>query len=114
MIKIKKEILEKYNPILIEEFKKTFPIYFLGILANGLNIMFHFLLPYIIGQILDMLLQGNFSIDEIFSKVYQFMIVSVLILLQRGLYRSLFYRTAQISITKLRKKVIHHLQYVKP
>lgn len=114
MIKIKKEILKKYNPILIEEFKKTFPIYFLGILANGLNIVFHFLLPYIIGQILDMLLQGNFSTNEIFSKVYQFMIVSILILVQRGLYRSLFYRTAQISITKLRKKVTHHLQYVKP
>lgn len=114
MIKIKKEILKKYNPILIEEFKKTFPIYFLGILANGLNIVFHFLLPYIIGQILDMLLQGDFSTDEIFSKVYQFMIVSILILVQRGLYRSLFYRTAQISITKLRKKVTHHLQYVKP
>lgn len=114
MKKTKKEILEKYNPILIEEFKKTFPFYFLGILANGLNIVFHFLLPYIIGQILDMLLQGDFSTDEIFSKVYQFMIVSILILLQRGLYRSLFYRTAQISITKLRKKVTHHLQYVKP
>ena len=114
MKKTKKEKLEKYNPILIEEFKKTFPIYFLGILANGLNIVFHFLLPYIIGQILDMLLQGDFSTDEIFSKVYQFMIVSILILVQRGLYRSLFYRTAQISITKLRKKVTHHLQYVKP
>lgn len=114
MEKIKKAILEKYNPILIEEFKKTFPIYFLGILANGLNIVFHFLLPYIIGQILDMLLQGNFTTDEIFIKVYQFMGVSVLILIQRGLYRSLLYRTAQISITKLRKKVTHHLQYVKP
>lgn len=114
MKKTKKEILGKYNPILIEEFKKTFPIYFLGILANGLNIVFHFLLPYIIGQILDMLLQGDFSTDEIFSKVYQFMIVSVLILLQRGMYRSLLFRTARISDTKLRKKVIHHLQYVRP
>lgn len=105
---------EKYNPILIEEFKKTFPIYFIGALANGLNIIFHFLLPYIIGQILDMLLQGNFSIDEIFNKVYQFMFVSLLILLQRSLYRSLLFRTARISDTKLRKKVIHHLQYVRP
>lgn len=114
IIKRIKEEFKSYNPILIEEFKRTFPIYFLGILANGFNIVFHFILPYIIGQILDMLLQGNFSTEEIFGKVYQFMIITGLILVQRGLYRSLFFRTARISDTKLRKKVIHHLQYVKP
>ena len=38
-----KSLIEQYNPILIEEFKRTFPKYFLGILANGVQATFHFL-----------------------------------------------------------------------
>lgn len=37
-MKLKLEnILKGYNPILIKEFKRTFRIYFLGILVNGVQ-----------------------------------------------------------------------------
>jgi len=44
---IKKYILKNYNRILIDEFKKTFPRYFLGILVNGIQSIFHFAIPFI-------------------------------------------------------------------
>lgn len=110
---IKKE-LRKYNPILIEEFKKTFPKYFLGILANGVQAIFHFAIPYIIGVILDLLLAENVVKEEIMSKVYLLIIVSFLSIIPRCIYRTLFYTTARTSDTVLRKKAIQYLQYVKP
>lgn len=111
---MKKDILKKYNPILINEFKRTFPRYFLGILVNGIQATFHFLIPFIIGQILDLLLQETIIKEEIMNKVYLLILVSCLSLIPRSIYRTLFFTQARISDTKLRKKVIEHLQYVKP
>lgn len=111
--KIKKEF-NSYNPILKEEFKKTFPIYSLGILANGIQAIFHFWIPFIIGQILDLLLQGNADNNAIMNKVYLLILASVLSIIPRIIYRTLFFTVARISDTKLRKKAIKHLQYVKP
>lgn len=103
-----------YNPILKNEFKKTFPIYFLGILFNGIQSIIHFWIPFIIGQILDLLLQGNVDKNAIINKVYMLIIVSIVSIIPRSIYRTLFFTVARISDTKLRKKVIEHLQYVKP
>lgn len=111
--KIKKEF-NSYNPILKKEFKKTFPIYFLGILFNGIQATFHFIIPFIIGEILDLLLQGAVDKTEIMNKVYILIGASALSIIPRSIYRTLFFTTARISDTKLRKKTIEHLQYVKP
>ena len=111
--RIKKEI-NSYNPILKNEFKKTFPIYSLGILFNGIQSIIHFLVPFIIGQILDLLLQGNADKNAIMNKVYMLIIVSIVSIIPRSIYRTLFFTVARISDTKLRKKAIEHLQYVKP
>lgn len=105
---------KQYHPILIKEFKRTFPIYFLGILVNGLQATFHFIIPFIIGQILDMVLSESSSQEEIFSKVYLLIFVSFLAFFPRALYRKLFFTRARISDTYLRKQAIQHLQYVKP
>ncbi|MCI8290799.1 MAG: ABC transporter ATP-binding protein [Clostridia bacterium] len=110
----KRDVLKNYNPILISEFKRTFPRYFLGILVNGIQATFHFLIPFIIGQILDLLLQDTIIKEEIMNKVYLLILVSCLSLIPRSIYRTLFFTQARISDTKLRKKVIEHLQYVKP
>lgn len=111
--KIKNEF-NSYNPILKEEFKNTFPIYSLGILANGIQAIFHFWIPFIIGQILDLLLQGNTDKNAIINKVYLLILASVLSIIPRVIYRTLFFTVARISDTRLRKKAIKHLQYVKP
>ena len=111
---IKEYIVKNYNPILIEEFKKTFPKYFLGILVNGVQATFHFLIPFIIGEILDLLLQETLVKEVIMNKVYLLSFVSALSLIPRCIYRTLFFTQARISDTRLRKKVMEHLQYVKP
>ncbi len=111
--KIKDEF-SSYNPILKDEFKRTFPIYFLGILGNGVQAIFHFWIPFIIGQILDLLLQGNTDKNIIMNKVYMLIIVSFISMIPRIIYRTLFFTTARSSDTRLRKKTIKHLQYVKP
>lgn len=110
----KRDILKNYNPILISEFKRTFPKYFLGILVNGVQATFYFIIPFIIGQILDLLLKEPIIKEEIMSKVYLLIFVSCLSLIPRSIYRTLFFTQARTSDTKLRKKVIEHLQYVKP
>jgi len=109
-----KNIFKENHPILANEFKKTFPIYFLGILANGVQATFHFINPFIIGQILDLLLQESISTQEIMNKVYLLIIVSILALFPRATYRWLFFTRARTSDTKLRKETLKHLQYVKP
>ena len=117
MIKTINEInkkIGKYNPILKEEFKKTFPKYFLGILANGIQAVFHFWIPAIIGQILDMLLQDSINKEAIMAKAYLLIAVSFFSLFPRMLYRTLFFRVARVSDTYLREQALRHLQYVKP
>ena len=109
-----KSLIEQYNPILIEEFKRTFPKYFLGILANGVQATFHFFIPFIIGQILDLLLKDTISKEMIMSKVYLLIGVSILSIFPRMIYRTLFFTVARCSDVRLRKQTIKHLQYVKP
>lgn len=113
MISKIKNTFKSYNPILRSEFKKTFPIYSLGILVNGLQATFHFTIPFIIGKILDLVLQGAIS-KEIMEEVYLLIFVSVLSLIPRVIYRILFFTRARISDVKLRKTTIEYLQYVKP
>lgn len=114
MFKVIKNIFKENNPILTKEFKKTFPIYALGMLVNGLQATFHFIIPLIIGEILDLVLQGTASKEEIMSKAYLLIIVSAISLIPRTIYRFLFFTRARISDTKLRKETIKYLQYVKP
>ncbi len=109
-----KNIFKGFNPILIDEFKKTFPVYFLGMLVNGIQATFHFLIPYIIGEILDMLLKQTVSKEVILNKVYLLIGVTSLSIIPRLIYRTLLFTQARISDTRLRKSVLEHLQYVKP
>ena len=113
-IKGVKQKIKEYNPILIEEFKRTFPKYFLGILVNGVQATIHFLIPFIVGQILDLLLQDTISKEVIMGKVYLLIGVSILSIFPRMIYRTLFFTVARCSDVRLRKQTIKHLQYVKP
>lgn len=114
MLKVIKTIFKENNPILTNEFKKTFPIYALGMLVNGIQATFHFIIPLIIGEILDLVLQNTASTEEIMSKAYLLILVSAISLVPRTIYRFLFFTCARTSDTKLRKETIRYLQYVKP
>lgn len=104
----------KSNKILIDELKKTFPIYILGMIFHAIVTYILYKIPNIIGNILDLLIEGNASKEVIMTEAYILIFYSVIMLVPRIIYRILLFTRARISDTYLRSKVIEHLQSVKP
>lgn len=104
----------KNNKIFIDELKRTFPIYILGMIFHAIVIYISYKIPSIIGNILDFLIEGNASKDVIMNEVYSLIFYSLIMIIPRIIYRTLFFTRARISDTYLRSKVIEHLQSVKP
>lgn len=104
----------KSNKIFIDELKRTFPIYILGIVFHAIVIYILYKIPSIIGNILDLLIKGNVSKEIIMNEVYHLIFYSMIMLVPRMIYRTLFFTRARISDTYLRSKVIEYLQSVKP
>ncbi len=102
------------HKIFIDELKRTFPIYTVGMVFHAFVVWILFKIPTIIGEILDLLLQGNTETEIIMQQVYRLIFYSVFMIIPRIIYRNLLFRRARISDTYLRKKVVEHLQYVKP
>ncbi len=106
--------MNKNNKILINELKRTFPIYILGMIFHAFVIYILYKIPSIIGNILDLFIQGNIHNDIILKEVYCLLFYSVIMIIPRIIYRTLFFTKARISDTYLRSKVIEYLQSVKP
>lgn len=104
----------KDSKIFTDELKRTIPIYILGMFFHSVTIYIHYKIPSILGNILDLLLQEETQKQIIMTQVYALVFYSVILIVPRVLYRTLLFRTARVSDTYLRKKVVEHLQYVKP
>lgn len=104
----------KKQKIFTDELKRTFPIYTIGIIFHAIAIFILYKIPSIIGNILDLFIKGNSSKDAIMSEVYILMFYSIIMIVPRIIYRTLFFTKARASDTYLRSKVIEHLQSVKP
>lgn len=104
----------KNNKIFIDELKRTFPVYTLGMVFHAIVTYILYKIPIVIGNILDLLIEGNVSKQLIMSQVYSLIFYSVILIIPRIIYRTLFFTRARISDTYLRKKVLEHLQFVKP
>lgn len=104
----------KNHEILENEFKRTFPIYFLGMFFHIIELYLLYKIPTIIGDLLDLFLQENGNKSVIMDQVYSLLFYSVILILPRMIYRTLYFMEARSSDTILRKKVIEHLQTVKP
>lgn len=104
----------KSNKIFTDELKRTFPIYTLGVIFHIMVIYILYKIPVIIGNILDLLMQGNVSKEIVMKEVYALIFYSVAMMFPRIMYRTLYFSVARKSDTILRKKVLEHLQYVKP
>lgn len=111
---MKKDNNYKSNKIFIDELKRTFPIYILGMIFHAIVIYILYKIPSIIGNILDLLLAGNVSKELIMKEVYSLIFYSIIMIVPRIMYRTLFFTRARTSDTYLRSKVIEHLQSVKP
>ncbi len=104
----------KNNKIFTAELKRTFPIYILGMVFHAIVIYILYKIPSIVGNILDLLIKGNTNKDVIMHSVYSLIFYSIIMIIPRIIYRTLFFTRARISDTYLRSKVIEHLQSVKP
>ncbi len=102
------------HKIFVDELKRTVPIYIIGMVFHAFCVWILFKIPTIIGEILDLLLQGNVEKEVIMQQVYILIFYSIFMILPRIIYRNLLFRRSRISDTYLRKKVLEHLQYVKP
>lgn len=108
------ETKHKNNKMFTDELKRTIPIYTLGMVFHAIVIYILYKIPNIIGNILDSLLEGNVSKEVIIKEVYSLIFYSVIMIIPRIMYRTLFFTKARASDTYLRSKVIEHLQSVKP
>lgn len=104
----------KKSKILNDELKRTFPIYIIGMIFHSIVIYILYKIPSILGNILDLLKTKNVSNELIMNEVYKLIFYSLLMIIPRIIYRTLFFTKARISDTYLRSKVIENLQYVKP
>lgn len=102
------------SKILVDELKRTFPIYTLGMVFHAITTYILYKIPSILGGILDFLLSGNVNKETIMNEVYTLIFYSVVLIIPRMLYRTLFFTVARTSDTYLRSKVVEHLQSVKP
>ena len=73
-----------------------------------------YIIPNIVGNILDILMQGNASKEVIMHEVYRLIFYSLIMIIPRIIYRQLLFIRARKSDTYLRKRVAEHLQKVKP
>ncbi|MGN0993263.1 MAG: ABC transporter ATP-binding protein [Bacilli bacterium] len=103
----------KMNKFLKQEFKKTFPLYILGMLFEIITIYITLLNTQIVGNILDMILQGNVSKEQIMQELYRLIFYSAIIFIPNTIKRICYFIVARASDTRIRKEVYHQLQYVK-
>lgn len=111
---MKKNMNYKNSKIFIDELKRTFPVYISGMLFHAIVIYILYKIPSIIGNILDLLIEGNVSKEVVMNEVYSLIFYSIVMIIPRMAYRFLFFTKARTSDTYLRSKVIEYLQTVKP
>lgn len=103
----------KMNEFLKQEFKKTFPLYILGMIFETIAIYITLLNTQIIGRILDMILQTNISKEQIMQELYKLIFYSAIIFIPNTIKRILYFIVARASDTRIRKQIYRKLQYVK-
>lgn len=106
--------MKKYNKIITNELKRILPYHLLGVILHTIVIYMAFKIPGLIGDILDLLMEENINRELIIKQTYWLIFYSSFVFIPRTLYRTLYFTLSRKSDTYLRKKVIEHLQKVKP
>lgn len=106
--------MKKYNEIITKELNRILPYHLLGIVGQSIALYLLFKIPEITGNILDLLMQEYINKELIMQQAYLLIFYSLILFIPRSLYRKLYFTISRKSDTILRKKVIEHLQTVKP
>lgn len=104
----------KNNEIVTKELNRILPYHLLGVVLHSVVIYMAFKIPQIIGNILDMLMQEVVNKEQIMQETYWLIFYCSFVFIPRTLYRKLYFTVSRKSDTYLRKKVVEHLQKVKP
>ena len=106
--------MKKYNKIITKELNRVLPYHLLGVILHGIVIYITFKIPESIGKILDMLSQAYVDKQAIIQEAYWLIFYSSIIIIPRTLFRTLYFTVSRKADCYLRKKVVEHLQKVKP
>ena len=106
--------MKKYNKIITQELNRILPYHLLGVVLHAVVIYMAFKIPECIGNILDMLMEQTVNKNQIMHEAYWLIFYSSFVFVPRTLYRTLYFTVSRKSDTYLRKKVVEHLQKVKP
>ncbi len=106
--------MKKYNKIITKELNRILPYHLLAVVLHGLVIYITFKIPESIGKILDMLMQDSVNKEQILQEAYWLIFYSAIIFIPRTIFRTLYFTVSRKADTYLRKKVVKHLQKVKP
>lgn len=106
--------MKKYNKIITKELNRILPYHLLGVILHAVVIYMAFKIPECVGNILDMLMEQTINKSQIMNEVYWLIFYSSFVFIPRTLYRTLYFTVSRKSDTYLRKKVVEHLQKVKP
>lgn len=106
--------MKKLNKIITNELKRILPYHLLGVILHTIVIYMAFKIPELIGNILDLLLEQNINKELIINQAYWLIFYSSFVFIPRTLYRICYFTLSRKADIVLRKKVIEHLQKVKP
>ena len=103
----------KHNKIIVDELKRTAPLYALGIVFHTITLYIMLLIIQISGVILDMVLQPDITKNQIMKEIYILLFWSAIIIIPNTIKRLLYFGVGRTSDVKLRKEIYKKLQYIK-
>ena len=106
--------MKKYNKIIVDELNRILPYHLLGVVLHIIIIYMSFQIPICIGNILDLLTYETIDKQMIINNVYWLIFYSSFIIVPRSIMRTCYFTVSRKSDSYLRKKVVEHLQKVKP
>ena len=106
--------MKKYNKIITKELHRILPYHLMAMILHAVVIYLSFKIPESIGKILDMLMQDSVNKEQIIQEAYWLIVYSAIVFVPRTIFRTLYFSVSRKADTYLRKKVVEHLQKVKP
>ena len=103
----------KHSKLIIDELKRTFPLYIMGMIFEIIALYISLLISQITGKILDMILQTNIAKEQIMQEIYILLFWSAIIILPNLIKRLFYYAVGRTSDMRLRREIYKKLQYVK-
>ena len=108
----KVKMKHKHSDIVINELKKTVPIYIVGMVTQIIAFCMSISIAKITGNILDLILQENVSNAQIMQEATKLLFLSATIIIPNSIKRILYYVTARRSDKRIQREVYKKLQYV--